>query len=47
MVIVVDKAKPEVTGVSQMDLASQERGSALADSHKRPNRSKTEARTQS
>ena len=37
--IVVDKAKAAVTGVLLMDLASQEQGSALPDSHKRLSRS--------
>jgi len=37
--IVVDKAKAAATGVSLMDLASQEQGSALPDSHKRLSRS--------
>jgi len=37
--IVVDKAKAAATEVSLMDLASQEQGSALPDSHKRLSRS--------
>ena len=37
--IVVDKAKAAAMGVLLMDLASQEQGSALPDSHKRLSRS--------
>jgi hypothetical protein len=42
--IVVDKAKAAGTGVSLMDLTSQEQGIALADSHKCPSRSNEQKR---